>query len=121
MPVSLWLLALGTLASEDLACIATGVLVAQQKIGLLEGTLACVAGIFGGDMLLFMCGRLAAESVWVMNQITKRISPERLVQATEWIQQRGMVVVILSRFTPGLRLPTYLCLPNGWHTPVLLQ
>src|SRR5262249_58568444 len=32
---------------------------------------------------------------------------EQLGSASLWLEQRGAGVVILSRFTPGLRLPTY--------------
>ncbi len=46
---SLLLIALATLVSEDLTCIATGVLVAQGKLGFLSGTLACLLGIFFGS------------------------------------------------------------------------
>ncbi len=46
------LIALGTFVSEDLTCIATGVLVAQHRLGLFEGTIACLMGIFAGDLSL---------------------------------------------------------------------
>jgi hypothetical protein len=36
------------------------------------------------------------------------IAAEKLTAASAWIERRGLKVVILSRFTPGLRLPTYL-------------
>ena len=35
------------------------------------------------------------------------LTPQKLERATEWLCQRGVYVVVLSRFTPGLRLPTY--------------
>ena len=31
----------------------------------------------------------------------------KLEQATDWFVERGLAVVFLSRFTPGLRLPAY--------------
>jgi len=96
------LIALGTLASEDLTCLATGVLVAQGHIGLTEGTLACLVGIFLGDILLFLAGRFGGHL------LAGRVSPTRLEDATQWLERRGAIVVLISRFTPGLRLPTYL-------------
>lgn len=99
-----FLIAFGTLVSEDLTCIATGVLVAQHRLGLLEGTLACLMGIFAGDMLLFLLGR-AAGSAHVLG---RWIPEEKLAAASAWIEKRGINVVLVSRFTPGLRLPTYL-------------
>jgi hypothetical protein len=31
----------------------------------------------------------------------------KLEQAADWFAERGLAVVFLSRFTPGLRLPAY--------------
>ena len=49
--------ALATFVSEDLTCAAVGALVAEGRLGFLPGTLACFAGIFVGDLLLFLAGR----------------------------------------------------------------
>ncbi len=102
MPLQLLLIALATFASEDLTCIATGVLVSQGHLGFFAGTLACLTGIFCGDLLLFLTGRLFGRSVshWV--------PADKLASAGTWLAARGSVVIFLSRFTPGLRLPTYL-------------
>jgi membrane protein DedA with SNARE-associated domain len=96
------LIALGTLASEDLTCLATGVLVAQGRLGFIEGTLACLVGIFLGDTVLFLAGRFGSQL------LMGRVSEARLNEATRWLERRGSVVVLISRFTPGLRLPTYI-------------
>ncbi|MBM3774139.1 MAG: hypothetical protein FJW37_03160 [Acidobacteria bacterium] len=96
-------LAAATLVSEDLACIAAGLLIAQGKIGFLPGVLACLAGIFIGDLLLFLSGRLARR----FGVLKKLVAQEKLERASAWLARRGAVVVLLSRFTPGLRLPTY--------------
>jgi membrane protein DedA with SNARE-associated domain len=98
-----WLIALATLISEDLTCLATGMLVAQGQIGILEGTLACVAGIFIGDMGLFVTGRFAGGRPFVHRWLPE----DKLATAARWLTEHGLKVVLLSRFTPGLRLPTY--------------
>jgi membrane protein DedA with SNARE-associated domain len=92
-------IALATFASEDLTCIATGALIASGRIGLLPGVFACAVGIYIGDLLLYFAGRLAGAAF---------VRPERLARASRWLEERGASVVLLSRFTPGLRLPTYL-------------
>jgi hypothetical protein len=51
-PWTLLGLALATLASEDLACIAAGLLVAQGAISFPAATAACLAGILVGDLAL---------------------------------------------------------------------
>lgn len=98
----LLLIPLSTFVSEDLTCIATGVLIAQGKLGFIEGTMACLAGIFFGDMLLYAAGRWAGP--WARHFV----KPDRLVRASQWFERHGMPVVIVSRFVPGMGLPTYL-------------
>jgi membrane protein DedA with SNARE-associated domain len=95
-------IALATFVSEDLTCIATGALIARGDVGLVPGVLACAAGIYFGDLLLYFAGRFAGRPV------VRRFVPEsRLAAAARWMSERGAAVVLLSRFTPGLRLPTY--------------
>ncbi|MBX9599846.1 MAG: VTT domain-containing protein [Bryobacteraceae bacterium] len=98
---SLILLALSTLVSEDLACIAAGVMIARGDLGFLPGVAACFAGIFARDLLLYFAGRSGGA-------LGRRLVREsRLKNASGWIQRRGVRIVFLSRFTPGLRLPVY--------------
>jgi membrane protein DedA with SNARE-associated domain len=108
---SLILLALSTLISEDLACIAAGVMIARGDLAFLPGVAACFAGIFLGDLLLYVAGRSGGV-------FARRLVPDhRLKQASEWIQRRGMRIVFISRFTPGLRLPVYVA--SGFlHVPL---
>src|SRR5437879_285792 len=96
----LLLIAVGTFASEDLTCAATGALIAAGKIGFLPGVLACLVGIFVGDLLLYFAGRFGRPLV------RRLVSQQKLDRASAWLDERGARVVILSRFTPGLRLPT---------------
>lgn len=96
-------LALGTLVSEDLACIGAGVLVAEGRLDFLPAASACVMGIFSGDLLLYLGGRLIGESL--VN--ASWLPANRVAQGKEWLERYGVGAVLLSRFTPGLRLPTY--------------
>ena len=99
--MELLLIALATFLSEDLTCIAAGALVGQGRLGFVPATLACLLGIYAGDLLLFLGGRFAQG-------LALRLAPaEKMAQASEWMSRKGMAVVFLSRFTPGLRLPTY--------------
>ena len=104
----LLLLALGALASEDLTCIAAGVLIAQGRIGFVEGTLGCVAGIVFGDILLFLTGRWIGRRALNHRFVSRFISTEKVDEASRWLSARGLQVIIISRFTPGLRLATYI-------------
>lgn len=104
----LLLIALATFASEDLTCVATGALIAAGKLGFVPGVLACIAGIFAGDMLLYFAGRFVGRPIVRWKPIRRLLSDEKLDRASQWLAKRGAGVVILSRFTPGLRLPTYI-------------
>lgn len=100
-------LAFATYASEDLACIAAGLLVADGRIGFAEASVACFTGIWTGDMLLVFAGR------GIRNLTRGRLlewldKDGRLMRAESWIRRRGPAVAWLSRFTPGTRLVTYL-------------
>ena len=101
------LIALSTFISEDLTCIATGALIAAGKIGFVPGALACVAGIFFGDLLLYSAGRFIGRPILRWRPLRRLLTIEKLNAASLWLEKRGAGVVILSRFTPGLRLPTY--------------
>lgn len=101
-------LALATFASEDLACIAAGVLVMQHRLTAAPAILACATGIFAGDMLLFTAGRLAWRFPKVAKLVRRWIPPAKFEAAASILSKEGFSVVLLSRFTPGLRLPTYI-------------
>lgn len=105
--VAMLLLALATLVSEDLTCIATGLLVAQGRIALFPGAMACFIGIFVGDMLLFLAGRKLGRAAIARRPFRWMVTPGAVERASLWFRRRGPWVIFLSRFMPGLRLPTY--------------
>src|SRR6516162_1177201 len=104
----LLLIAADTFVSEDLTCITTGALIAAGKIGFIPGVLACAAGIFFGDLLLYFAGRFIGRPILRWRPLRRLLTREKLEAASGWLEKRGAGVVILSRFTPGLRLPTYI-------------
>jgi membrane protein DedA with SNARE-associated domain len=103
----LLVIAVATFISEDLTCIATGALIAAGKIGFFQGALACVVGIYFGDLLLYFAGRFMGRLILRWRPLRRLLTNEKLDAASLWLEKRGAGVVILSRFTPGLRLPTY--------------
>ena len=100
------LIALATLVSEDLTCIAAGLLVARGSLGFVEATAACATGIFLGDLMLYGLGRLGRSGLgraplkWV-------VTPAAVARSSRWFLRRGAWVILISRFVPGMRLPTY--------------
>ncbi len=101
------LLALSTLVSEDLACIAGGVLAAQGRVSLLAATFACGFGIFAGDLLLYLVGRTLGRPWLRRAPLRWWIKPESVERGTRWFAERGPMIAFISRFTPGTRLATY--------------
>ena len=102
------LIALGTFASEDLTCLTTGALIAAGKLAFVPGVSACLVGIYAGDLLLYCAGRFVGRPILGWGPFRKLLRSGRLDRASQWLAERGASVIIISRFTPGLRLPTYL-------------
>lgn len=103
----LLLLAVGTLVSEDLSCIAAGLLVADGRLGFAAATGACFVGILVGDLALFALGRLLGRPALAARPLRWVVSEAAVERASRWFLRKGVAVIFLSRFTPGLRLPTY--------------
>ncbi|MEO0650749.1 MAG: alpha/beta fold hydrolase, partial [Planctomycetota bacterium] len=105
--IAMFLIAAATLVSEDLTCIATGALVAQGRIDLAAGAFACFAGIYIGDLLLFLTGRLAGARALKVPPLTWVLDDRTVERAAHWFERRGLSAIFLTRFMPGTRLPTY--------------
>lgn len=98
---------LGTLISEDLTCIGAGLLAARGLIGFWPATLACLIGIFIGDVGLYLAGRFIGRKAIRKAPFKWIISESSLNKSAEWFNRRGPMIIIASRFLPGSRLPTY--------------
>ncbi len=100
------LAAAATLVSEDLTCIGAGLLIAKGRVAFFPAALACFLGIFLGDLMLYFAGRLGrgwlgrAPLRWI-------VRPADVERSRAWFERRGGLVIFLSRFLPGTRLPTY--------------
>lgn len=103
-----FLLVFGTFVSEDLACIAGGVLAARGDVTLFLAVTACLTGIFVGDLLLFGTGRVFGRRVLKWSFFSRIASEAAIDKASQWLDSRAFEAIFLSRFVPGLRLPTYL-------------
>lgn len=100
-------LALATLVSEDLACIAAGLAVSEGTLPFAPAVIACFAGILGGDLLLVALGRTVGRRSLAAAPLRWWVSAEAVNRAERWFSQRGPGLILASRFMPGTRLPTY--------------
>jgi membrane protein DedA with SNARE-associated domain len=101
-------LAAATLVSEDLTCIAAGVLVAEGQLTFAVAAGGCLAGIVAGDMLLMLAGRLLGNRALELPWIQRIVGAETIARVSRWFARRGGIVVAFSRFVPGTRLAAYL-------------
>jgi len=97
------LAALATFVLEDPTTIGCGLLVAERKMAFLTAYVGVATGIAVGDIGLYGLGRLAGPRVasWGL------VGRERLERGSSWFQRNVVAAVVLSRFVPGMRLPTY--------------
>lgn len=106
--IELILIALATLASEDLACIGAGILIARGELGAVPGIAACMVGIVGGDLLLYALGRWVGRPVARRPPVSWFVREAALERGAAWFARKGTLAVLTARFIPGTRLPTYL-------------
>lgn len=104
--VFMLLLAVATLVSEDLTCIAAGLLVARDAIGFWPATLACAFGIFFGDLMLYGVGRLGRPLI-ERGYLRFLVSDRALARSRLFFERRGARMIFVSRFMPGTRIPVY--------------
>jgi membrane protein DedA with SNARE-associated domain len=83
-------LSVGTLVSEDLAGVAAGFLVAEGRLPLLPGVVAVAAGIWAGDVGLWIAGRFL-----------------RGARRDHFVSRHPATAILTSRFLPGTRLAVY--------------
>lgn len=100
-------LAAATLVSEDLTCIGAGLLVSSGRLSLASASVACLLGIYLGDLLLYSSGRWLGCRALHRRPFSWLLRPEDVERSSRWFDRRGPVIILLSRFLPGTRLPTY--------------
>lgn len=101
-------IALATFASEDLACLAAGLLAARGLIPLAAGVAACFVGIWAGDILLYALGRFGGGWALARWPLRHLVPQEAITSARGWLLRRSGAAILASRFMPGARLPLYL-------------
>lgn len=94
---------LGTFILEDAATLLAAMQVATGGVSIFVALGALYTGIVLGDLGLYGLGRLSATNRWA-----QRLVPQRRQElGRDWASQRMLPIVLVTRFVPGLRLPTY--------------
>lgn len=92
-----------TFILEDAATILAGMEAAAGSLSIPLALGSLYVGIVLGDLGLYGLGRLAAHAPW----IRRLLPPQRTEAVRAWLNGRVFRVVLVSRFLPGVRLPTY--------------
>lgn len=98
---------LATLVSEDLTCIGAGLMVARGIIGFWPATLACLFGIFFGDILIYLFGRWLGANALKRAPFKWMLNEKDMEKSYNWFEMKGPIIILVSRFIPGSRFPTY--------------
>lgn len=102
-PLEITTIILGTFILEDAATLLAAMQVAAGAVSLPLALGSLYAGIVLGDVGLYWLGRLSARHPWAQRLVPKK----RRDIGRDWVSGRIIPVVLVSRFVPGLRLPTY--------------
>ena len=71
-------LAAGTLVSEDLTLISAGLLARDGAVGVKPALAACAAGVYVGDLGLWMLGRIGGRRALRWKWVARRVDPAML-------------------------------------------
>ena len=107
MPEDIVLVTGGVLAwmGSDLEAVTVSTMLHHP--GLHVMVLFGLGGILVGDSVIFWAGRKLGMRVAEIRPLRRIITPARLAEAEKMIRRRGNLVVVIARFLPGLRAPTY--------------
>lgn len=97
-----------TFVSEDAAMLGGAALTATGLLATPVVFAACFFGIWLGDMGLYALARYLGRPMLGRAWVKRRISEQQLAKSEAWLKKHGPVVLLVVRFVPGLRLPTYL-------------
>ena len=98
----------GTFISEDAACLAAGAAAASGQTSFGIALSASLLGIFAGDLLLYIAGRMIGYKVFESRIVRRFVTRRTSDRAAAWLTGNVGSAVFLSRFVTGIRLPTYL-------------
>ncbi len=75
--------------------------------GLLGMIAIGLLGILAGDSVIYMAGRQFGARVAEFWPLRRMVTPEKLERVESLMRRRGNLVVLLARYLPGLRAPTF--------------
>ncbi|ADE54946.1 alpha/beta hydrolase fold protein [Coraliomargarita akajimensis DSM 45221] len=102
------LLFLMVFASEDLSCIAGGILAATGALPLWAAILGCFLGIWISDLLLYAVGATFGSRVLNWGPFRRLKNNPEVDRMRTAYASKGLKIVFLTRFLPGSRVAAYI-------------
>lgn len=94
---------LATFILEDIATVTVALLASHMLINSSIAVAALVAGTVLGDLAVYFVARRAAHLPW----IARRLNGGGVKPVLAWLERNAVAMVLVARFTPGLRLPVF--------------
>lgn len=92
-----------TFVLEDVATVTVALLASHMAVDATVAVSALVLGTVLGDFAVYYVAKRAAHLPWV----ARLLGGAALKPVIGWIERNALGMVVLARFTPGLRLPVF--------------
>ena len=92
---------------EDISLIAAGYFAWKGVLHVHTAFLVCLGAVLGGDTLAFFLGRFFGRRVLASSLARKYFTPRRQLRVRAYFRKFGSKVVLVGRFTPGLRFTIF--------------
>ncbi len=103
----LLLCGLGLPIPEDISLIAAGYFSWRGALDVTKAFLVCFAAVLAGDSLAFFLGRHFGRRVLASRLAQKYFTPRRQLRVRAYFRKFGSKVILVGRFTPGLRFTIF--------------
>jgi membrane protein DedA with SNARE-associated domain len=103
----LLLCGLGLPIPEDISLIAAGYFSYKGVLDVHKAFAVCFAAVLAGDTLAFFMGRLGGRRVLASPFARRYFTPRRQLRVRAYFRKFGSKVVLIGRFTPGLRFTIF--------------
>ncbi len=92
-----------TFILEDIATVTIALLASQMAIDGSIAIAALVAGTILGDFAVYLIANRAAH----VPIVARFLNSGALKPVREWMGRNALAMILVARFTPGLRLPVF--------------
>lgn len=90
----------------DIVIMFAGYRASQNLMGLVEAAISVTLGVQMGSTLLYLLSRRFGHAILYRYGRFIHLDEAKLSKVQRWIQERGPIMVLIGRLTPGFRTPT---------------